>query len=103
MKLSTTGLPTGVTQGDVMGTVGSSNAAAVTIAGTWDPIGDITAVTNWTGGAVEMIPPTPMAPALVYDIANCNSTSCLRTKDRILALDYASCTMVDVSRHDYYY
>ncbi len=51
-------LPSGVTGGDtVTGTIGSTNGATVSLAGTWDPIASYTGTATFTGGSVEMIPP----------------------------------------------
>lgn len=49
-------LPSGVTQGAVVGTVGSTNAASVSLSGTWTPTADYTGIATITGGSTEDIP-----------------------------------------------
>ena len=52
-------LPSGVTGGDtVVGTVGSANAASVSISGTWTPTADYSGTATFTGGSTEAIPAT---------------------------------------------
>ena len=52
-------LPSGLTQGALMGTVGSSNAASVTLSGTWTPTADYSGTVAISGGSIEAIPPPP--------------------------------------------
>lgn len=48
------GLPAGVTAGAVAGGTTGTNAASVTISGTWNPIADATITVTWTGGGIEV-------------------------------------------------
>ena len=53
------GLPAGVTAGAVAGGTTGTNAASVTISGTWNPIANATITVTWTGGGIEAVAVAP--------------------------------------------
>ena len=50
------GLPAGVTAGAVVGGTSGTNAASVTVSGTWNPTANVAITVTWTGGGIEAIP-----------------------------------------------
>ena len=47
------GLPAGVTAGAVVGGTSGTNAASVTVSGTWNPTANVAITVTWTGGGIE--------------------------------------------------
>jgi len=69
------GLPAGVTAGAVTGGTTGTNAASVTISGTWNPIADATITVTWTGGGIEAV---PFVGDFIFSLPNGLPTSVVR-------------------------
>ena len=68
------GLPAGVTAGAVVGGTSGTNAASVTVSGTWNPTADITIIVTWTGGGIEAVPVSQ--GALNFNFTSCQIITC---------------------------